>query len=249
MNRLSFLFTTVRTKGTYIHPHQHECFEFVYYYSGKGRTEMASSVFSFQPDTFALMAPHIVHDEIHTEDSEVMVIGFHGERLDTGSISGVYEDSENRAFRGLMDRMRVEFGGQKDGYTEMLDLLIGEMLIMLRRILGLKSIPHPSEDKLLYARNFMDEHFQQKINVSTLAEMSGYSYDRFRHLFKEMNGVAPLQYLFVKRMELARSLLIHSKASVSEIALEAGFVNDAQFCSMFKRETGETPRGYRNRHA
>jgi len=245
VKRLSFLFTTVRAKEAYITLHQHSCFELVYYYSGKGRTRIASVEYGFKENTFALMAPGVMHDEEHGEASEVMVVGFQGERLGTSSINGVYEDKKDRTFRNIVDRMRREFYEQKEGYTEMLDLLTGELLIELRRRFGLRNGPRPVEDKLQYARNYMDAHFQQKINIATLAEMSGYSYDRFRHLFKEMNGVAPLQYLFEKRMELARSLLLNSQVSVSDIAFEAGFVNDAQFCSMFKRETGETPRSYR----
>jgi AraC family transcriptional activator of pobA len=195
------------------------------------------------------MAPRVLHDERHREDSEVMVIGFHGELPDKTAVSGVYRDDESGVFNHLADRMKQEYYAQKPGYMDMLDLLIGELLIELRRLLRPDKSFRPHEDKLIYARNYMDEHFRQKISIAELAELSGYSYDRFRHLFKEMNGAAPLQYIFMKRMELARSLLLQSDASVSEIALEAGFVNDAQFCSMFKREKGETPRGYRMKHA
>ncbi|RFA33042.1 hypothetical protein CAI16_16125 [Virgibacillus dokdonensis] len=49
-----------------------------------------------------------------------------------------------------------------------------------------------------------------------------------------------------KRMEFAKACLIHDPSKlISDIALEAGFSNDSQFCSMFKRETGMTPKMYR----
>ncbi|WP_339273749.1 helix-turn-helix domain-containing protein [Paenibacillus sp. FSL W8-0187] len=48
------------------------------------------------------------------------------------------------------------------------------------------------------------------------------------------------------RIEYAKTCLLKNrKALISEIALDSGFVNDAQFCSMFKRATGMTPTKYR----
>jgi AraC family transcriptional activator of pobA len=91
----------------------------------------------------------------------------------------------------------------------------------------------------------MNEHYRHKLSVATLSEMSGYSYDRFRHLFKERFGSSPLRYLLLKRLDYAKSLLQHTQMHISEVSAAAGFVNDAQFCNMFKREVGLTPRAFR----
>jgi AraC-like DNA-binding protein len=93
----------------------------------------------------------------------------------------------------------------------------------------------------------MDEHYRQKLSIGSLAEMSGYSYDRFRHLFKERYGSSPLRYLLLKRLDYAKSLLKHTQMHISEVSAASGFVNDAQFCNMFKREIGVTPRAFRVR--
>jgi AraC family transcriptional activator of pobA len=143
--------------------------------------------------------------------------------------------------------MKREFTMQLEGYSEMLNLMVGELMIHLQRLLKINVMPPKQEDQMQYIINFMDEHFQQNISVESLAAMSGYSYDRFRHLFKEKTGVAPLRYLFLKRLELAKSLLLNTKMLVSEIASETGFINDAQFCNIFKRETGLTPKTFRSK--
>jgi AraC-like DNA-binding protein len=59
------------------------------------------------------------------------------------------------------------------------------------------------------------------------------------HLFKNNFGVSPMQYVINKRLEKAA-------LPISTSTLECGFSNIAQFCTMFKREVGETPRAYRN---
>ena len=91
----------------------------------------------------------------------------------------------------------------------------------------------------------MDEHYLQRLTIASLAELSGYSYDRFRHVFKERYALSPLRYLLLKRLDYAKSLLRHTQLPISEIASVSGFVNDAQFCNMFKREVGLTPRKFR----
>ncbi|WP_189010535.1 helix-turn-helix domain-containing protein [Paenibacillus marchantiophytorum] len=42
-----------------------------------------------------------------------------------------------------------------------------------------------------------------------------------------------------------KKLIRHTNISIISIALECGFSTDAQFCTIFKREIGETPRAYR----
>ncbi|WP_438494850.1 helix-turn-helix domain-containing protein [Paenibacillus sp. IHBB 3054] len=98
-----------------------------------------------------------------------------------------------------------------------------------------------------YVLNYMDEHYRHKLSVQSLAEMSGYSYDRFRHLFKERFGHSPLRYLLLKRINYAKSLLLHTQMQIAEVSAAAGFVNDAQFCNMFKREVGLSPRTFRKK--
>lgn len=235
-----------KEKGTYVPPHRHECFEVVYYASGNGRTAIGSTSYAFRPGTFALLAPNIVHDEQHFAVGELVFIGFHCDAAGLEERSAVYEDDAAGNVQQLLQRIKDEFMHQREGFADMLNLLVGQLAIHLRRIAGGQGPKHdPAANRLLYVRNYMDEHFRQKIAIESLAELSGYSYDRFRHLFKEAAGLAPLQYLFRKRLEYAKKLLLHTDASISEVASEAGYVNDAQFCSMFKRETGETPRAYR----
>jgi transcriptional regulator GlxA family with amidase domain len=103
---------------------------------------------------------------------------------------------------------------------------------------------YPNEP-LLYARKFIDENFNQKITIEDLAQIVGYSYDHFRHLFKNKFGISPIFYVMSKRLDKARSLLRSSELSVTAISMECGFSNDPQFCNIFKMEFGESPLSYR----
>lgn len=248
MNKLNFIFSIRHPQLTYIKSHQHGCYELVYYVQGHGKTQIGSKSFTYRHNTFALIPPRVLHDENHTGDiAEMLCIGFQTDHPAMQSLKGIYEDDPDEIVGKFVLRMKEEFERKLDGFSEMLDLMVAELCIHLQRLLGKKGIAQLKEDPLQYVINYIDEHYRRKIPIESLAAMSGYSYDRFRHLFKEKIGVSPLRYLLLKRLDCAKSLLLNTNMLVSEVASEAGFPNDVQFCLLFKREIGLSPKIFRKK--
>ncbi|WP_077705326.1 helix-turn-helix domain-containing protein [Virgibacillus dokdonensis] len=246
MDTLDFLFFSKRKKGQYIPSHNHNCCELVYYFAS-GKTEIDSTEYTFYENNFALISPNTNHDEIHFVDADVLYIGFYTENEIILEKNGVFQDSRDWVIRECLVKMREEFVQEQSGFSKMLHLLVGKLVIHLQRLIGkTKKYMDHTDDRMQYVRNYMEEYFQQKLTNEILANIAGYSYDHFRHLFKEKFSMTPQRYLYLKRMEFAKACLIHDPSKlISDIALEAGFSNDSQFCSMFKRETGMTPKMYR----
>ncbi|WP_080832736.1 helix-turn-helix transcriptional regulator [Cohnella massiliensis] len=245
MNRLLFLSYNHYPENIYIPPHTHACFEIVYYFDGHGSTTIGAARHEFKPNHFAVISPHILHDEKHAAESDLIFIGFLCDNLSTGTMNKVFEDDDRRTIAQYMLRMKHEFIAHPEGFSEVLNVMVEELATQIKRISGIRRHNTPNRDSLNFIINYMDENFRHKLAVSTLAQMTGYSYDRFRHLFKEKFGVSPQHYLLLKRLEYAKMLLIHTRTPVSDIAVESGFVNSAQFCTLFKRETGMTPKTFR----
>jgi len=81
--------------------------------------------------------------------------------------------------------------------------------------------------------------------VESLAEVGGMSRSAFARKFRELMGVAPIDFLVEIRMwQAARSLKKQSR-DLKSIALEAGYQSPAAFSVAFKRWSGETPSDYR----
>ncbi|OPA80405.1 AraC family transcriptional regulator [Paenibacillus selenitireducens] len=247
MDFLDFLFYTRRNNDRYIPYHSHACYELVYYFGGSGTTRIGSKEYQFWDRMVALISPGTIHDERHNEGGEVLFIGFHSDNSFLHNMNTVIQDDTDNHLQQLILRMHEEFTGKKQGYAEMLNLMTGELVIHIQRLTDRRKSAELTGDQLQYIRNYMDEHYRGKISIESLARMSGYSYDRFRHLFKETYGLAPLQYVFRKRMEYAKLMLYETSLQVSEIALTSGFSSEAQFCTMFKRETGTTAKAFRRR--
>jgi transcriptional regulator GlxA family with amidase domain len=59
-------------------------------------------------------------------------------------------------------------------------------------------------------------------------------------------SVTPIAYLNRYRISRARTLLEESMRSVTDVALEVGFTDLANFSRAFHREVGMTPNAYRH---
>ena len=78
---------------------------------------------------------------------------------------------------------------------------------------------------------------------------TGYSDSYFRKLFRKENGVSPLEYLGLKRLEHAKKLMRQHMDSMSltEYAIQSVFSDPGNFARFFKKVTGESPRNYLDR--
>jgi AraC-like DNA-binding protein len=83
------------------------------------------------------------------------------------------------------------------------------------------------------------------LSTAAIAAEVGLSASYLRDLFKRMEGVALLEYVGSRRLELAKRLLSGSDASVREICDRAGFINYSYFFTYFKKATGRTPTEFR----
>ncbi|MEE1925373.1 AraC family transcriptional regulator [Pseudomonas sp. 148P] len=83
------------------------------------------------------------------------------------------------------------------------------------------------------------------IEVQALADACSLSRSHFSRAFKRSTGLAPQAWILRQRIWRARRLLRGSDLSLSQIALECGFCDQAHFCRSFNRLVGDTPLSWR----
>lgn len=88
---------------------------------------------------------------------------------------------------------------------------------------------------------YIEEHVTEDLKLDTLAEVAGMSKYHFSRLFKDAVGVPPYRYVVQQRVEAARSLLLGTDLSVTEIALRTGFSSQSHLSTAFREHTGTTP--------
>ena len=95
------------------------------------------------------------------------------------------------------------------------------------------------------ARRMMDETVTEHINVTDIAGRLHISTAHLIRVFRKRYGVTPKQYMLVRRIAHAQTLLRSTQMSVSEIAEVLHFADTAYFASVFHKITDMTPTGFR----
>ena len=90
---------------------------------------------------------------------------------------------------------------------------------------------------------FIEDHLQETISLSTLSALAQLSPYHFTRAFKQALGMPPHRYHMNRRVERATSLLVDR--SVTEVALAVGYAETSSFSSGFRRLTGMTPTEFR----
>ena len=94
------------------------------------------------------------------------------------------------------------------------------------------------------ARRFLDAEKTRVVHSKELEKVAGLSrYDLARQ-FRLRYGTSPYRYLLMRRLEFARTQL-SKKRPLADIALRAGFSDQAHFTRVFKDGFGLTPAVYR----
>ncbi len=230
----------IHEKGQFITTDIHKEYEIVFHFYGGGFENIDGKNYHFNTNSLAIILPGTPHDKLYTEVGDVVSVHFLAPDCFLKE-SGVFHMQDNE-IHALFSRIRAEIDGQNPYRNQMLEHMLGELLILLSRK---NQIPNPENNDIESAACFIDAHYREKIDFRKLAADCSYSYDRFRHIFKERMGNAPRDYMIARRLSHAKYLLETTRQSVTDIADACGFSNNAQFSAMFKRHFGEAPVAYR----
>lgn len=92
---------------------------------------------------------------------------------------------------------------------------------------------------------YIQSHYQEKIEIATLADLMHISESHFLHLFRKAFQISPLDYINQIRIQKACLMLTQTDLNIAEVALDCGFFNLSNFNRQFRRRTGQTPHAFR----
>lgn len=95
--------------------------------------------------------------------------------------------------------------------------------------------------RLLCAKEYIDQHFNEPITLEQLAFLSNMSVTNFRREWKKHYSESPIQYRDSMRLYYAKEYLVSGYYTVTEIAEKCGFDDVSYFVRFFKQKTGLTP--------
>lgn len=99
---------------------------------------------------------------------------------------------------------------------------------------------------MLRARDRMDRHYAEPLDIAALAEVAGCSEAHFIRTFRAVFGETPHRYLQRRRVERAMALL-RAERSVTDVCFEVGFNSLGTFSRTFAEIVGVSPSVYQKR--
>lgn len=101
--------------------------------------------------------------------------------------------------------------------------------------------------KVAFVQQYVRKHLSDPgINVQALAQKAHCSADYLSNIFRKETAVSLTDYLNRCRVELAKTLLETSDRQITEIAVACGYSAPGYFARVFRQQTGQSPRTYRN---
>lgn len=99
------------------------------------------------------------------------------------------------------------------------------------------------------AKQYINEHYNEKIVLEDIADMVGLNPVYFSVLFKKETGLNFSEYLVNYRMDIAKNLLRSTNDTIAAIADSVGYKDTRYFSQLFTRIVGIKPALYRKLHA
>jgi AraC family transcriptional regulator len=98
-----------------------------------------------------------------------------------------------------------------------------------------------AKPQLLRITEYIEEHLDQDLSLSRLADVAGVSTSQLKKSFKHSTGLPVHEYVIQRRVQRAKRLLQEGGLTSSQVALEAGFAHQSHMARCMRKTLGATP--------
>lgn len=161
---------------------------------------------------------------------------------------------QDEVIRPLLTELRQEAERRRPGYRFRVTALCTSMVVQIVRRLSLPAAgadradvgPHRRRAYLaLQAREYLVKNLDEELHLDQVAAYLGVSPEHLARAFKQETGQTVFTHLQQLRLERAKTYLIGSDRSITDVARLTGFSSVALFSRRFKRYCGLSPLAYR----
>jgi len=165
--------------------------------------------------------------------------------------SPVFRPQNSTGFISIQDKLYKV--ATSDDY--MRDMRINELLSSLLTLImenswapenQKQSISDSTSAVLLQVKDYIDEHYKEKLVLDELSDQFFMNKYYLIRLFKNRFGDTIINYQIKQRINSAKKLLRFSNLSIESVGFECGFEDPNYFSRAFKKIEGSSPSFYRN---
>lgn len=156
----------------------------------------------------------------------------------------------NDTLRTLMRLAHRELADQAERSVEALQAIMELVVIELERLFDHQHFMRSGGRLAPWQYRRIRERLDAPLpppSVAELSELCGISARHLHRQFFALTGKTVSGYIDARRIEQAKAMLADRDTSIKAIAQECGFTHSASFSRAFRRATGLTPQGFRQR--
>ncbi len=105
-----------------------------------------------------------------------------------------------------------------------------------------------NDDSIKQAQIFIENNFEDKLNIDDIARMVNISNRNFLRRFKKATSDTPLVYIQRVKIEAAKKKLESSTLNIQEVMYGVGYNDEKAFRNTFRKYTGLSPLEYRSKY-
>ncbi len=232
------LFYIYHPNGFFVDRHKHRSHELVYCLEGQGTVHINNQKSEFSTGDYYITRAGTIHTE--SDDCNTSIIYFYFDAPDELVCEGIHSDYD-ASILSMVKKLRQETEENELHKESMMQALLTRILIEALR----SEKNNTGKQGIRAVLKYVNENIDREIDFKKLAKQQHYSFDRFRHIFKEYTGFSPHQYIINARVEKAKILLrLNPNASLTEISFNCGFSSSSHFSKAFRSKVGTTPSEY-----
>lgn len=255
--------------------HSHPELELVYVKESFGKRIIGNSVTNFESGDMVFLGsdiPHVwLNDEIYYQNisklkAKAIVVYFNKdifgsafyELQEAKKINSLFENAKKGlAITGKTNKLiakKLEQLVEKQNFEVILGLF--EILSILSETADINFINTESyttindsykKDRLTDVYQYIKENYKKEISLDEVAQIANLTPTSFCRMFKSKTKKNFVEYLNEIRISNACKQLIETDMSISEIAYNCGYKTVSNFNKLFKKNTGNTPKEYKNK--
>lgn len=244
--------------------HAHEDFvEIILICSGSSEYLIHDKKYFIQPGDLLVYNAGVVHDEISGPDLEigsycVAVGGLNMPGLgpnmlvppDAGYVFPSGQDFG--VLQSLMEMIFHSLAAEEPRAEAFANSLLHALLTKVLSVTEDTGIDEkPVDEPPILGRRikeYIDKHYMDPITLQSMGETLHISPYYLSHVFKQMSGYSPVQYLLRRRIGEAQTLLITTDLSITRIAEMVGYDTQSYFNLQFTKNVGMPPNKFRQNY-
>ena len=245
--------------------HAHEdSVELILICSGSSEYLIHDKKVIIKPGDLLVYNAGVVHDEVSGPDMEVgsyciAVGGLHMPGLRENALipdDAGYVFPTGKYFADLRCLFEMMFRTLSAGEPNAELFCSSLMHALLVSVLTVTAGPHAESEKPLEEphilgrriKEYIDKHYMEPITLQSMGEALHISPYYLSHVFKQMSGYSPVQYLLRRRIGEAQTLLITTDLSITRIAEMVGYDTQSYFNLQFTKNVGMPPNKFRQNY-